>query len=533
MPERVSVREGRILVVDDDPEALTLLVGVLEGEGYQVQPADSGRLALISVAADPPDLILLDIRMPGMDGFEVCRRIKETEQGVRIPLIFISAVSHVEEWVGGLTLGAVDFVSKPFRREELLARVRTHLELGRLRAELESLVAQRTAELRFAIDQLQLEVADRRRAEQAARESELRFRQIADTAPVIIWQSDETGALTFFNKSAVELSGRNVEDLLGLGLIESVHPEDRAQFQAAFIEAVAARGRFQSEFRLRDAGGGYRSVLATGTPRYVDLRFEGHIGTLTDVTDLRRSFEQMFAAQGLENLRVLTAGIAHDFNTLMAAIYGETDLALSEMAEGGDGRDSVERIRDIAKRAAGIVRLLMTYAGDRSVTAAPEPLNLSALVGDLAPLLKLSISKRADLRTELAAQLPSIRGNASQMRQVILNLVINASEALEQAMGAITIRTGHATIDGHQPDGMRGRLPLGSYVRIEVSDTGCGMNEEVRARIFDPYYTTKSLGKGLGLAVVQGIIRAHGGGIAVRSAPRQGSTFEILLPVDC
>ena len=123
---------GTILAVDDDPKALSLLMSVLGEQGYQVQPADSGRLALISVAAQPPDLILLDLRMPGMDGFEVCRRIKQTEGGRRVPVIFLSASRDIEEWVEGLELGAADFISKPFRREELLARVRTQIELGRL-----------------------------------------------------------------------------------------------------------------------------------------------------------------------------------------------------------------------------------------------------------------------------------------------------------------------------------------------------------------------------------------------------------------
>src|SRR3954464_601440 len=148
----MSTGNGTILVVDDDSQALALLVGVLEKEGYEVQPADSGKLALVSVAAQPPDMVLLDLRMPGMDGFEVCRRLKETENGRRVPVVFISSSRDRESWVEGFSLGAVDFVSKPFQREELLARVRTHVELGRLQAKLEALVAQRTAELRFAVE---------------------------------------------------------------------------------------------------------------------------------------------------------------------------------------------------------------------------------------------------------------------------------------------------------------------------------------------------------------------------------------------
>src|ERR1051326_3112254 len=144
---------GTVLVVVDDPQALALLTGVLEEHGYLVQPADSGKLALLSVAAQAPDLVLLDVKMPGLDGFEVCRRIKATEVGRGIPVMFISASRDKEEGVQGLSLGAVDFISKPFQREELLARVRTHVKLGRLQMKLESVIAQRTAELRNAIEQ--------------------------------------------------------------------------------------------------------------------------------------------------------------------------------------------------------------------------------------------------------------------------------------------------------------------------------------------------------------------------------------------
>src|SRR5690242_7890091 len=133
----MSSGKPTILVVDDGPVSLTLIATLLQAEGYDVQLADTGKLALISVAANPPDLILLDVRMPDMDGFEVCRRIKDTEVGQRIPIMFISASDVMEDWVRGFALGAVDFISKPFRREELLARVRRHLELGRIPAQLE------------------------------------------------------------------------------------------------------------------------------------------------------------------------------------------------------------------------------------------------------------------------------------------------------------------------------------------------------------------------------------------------------------
>jgi len=527
-----KMSQSTILAVDDDSKALALLMSVLAEEGYQVQPADSGRLALISIAAQPPDLILLDLRMPGMDGFEVCRRIKESEEGRRIPVIFLSATREIEEWVEGLELGAVDFISKPFRREELLARVRTHVELGHLQAELETRVAQRTAELHNAIEQLQLEVAERRHAEQVVRESEHRFRQIANAAPVIIWTSDATHHIDFRSAYAQEFTGRTIEELAGDRWGEVVHPEDLANQRRAWNERMAAREKFQIEYRVRRADGEYRYMLDRATPRYLQNgEFAGYVGILVDLTDIKRSQERAFANQNLENLRVLSAGIAHDFNTLIGSIFGESDLALSDMSPDAPGRDSVERIAGIAKRAADIVRLLMVYAGDRSDKTEPELTDISCLVQEIVPHLKASILQRAEIRTSLDSHLPSVWTKSLQIRQVVLNIIINAVEALERKPGTVTITTSQVEICRDCAQDHPEELPEGRYVKLEVCDTGNGMSEEVEARVFDPYYTTKFLGRGLGLAAAQGIIRSHGGLITVQSKRGEGSKFQVLLPV--
>ena len=521
----MSDGNAMVLVVDDDPKALALLMTTLEPEGYHVQPADSGRLALISVAAQPPDLILLDIRMPGIDGFEVCRRIKETEQGRRIPLIFVSATSEVQEWVEGLALGAVDFISKPFRREELLARVRTHVQLGRLQAQLEMQVAQRTAELRNAIGQLKLEVAERRHAEEALRESEQRFRQIANAAPVIIWTSDPFNRPDFRNEHTERFTGRTSEELAGDGWDAVVHPDDLERQRSAYRASMEAHEGFQLEYRIRGADGEYRCVMDRGTPRFLpDGEFAGYVGIIVDITEVKRSQERAFLTQNLENLRVLSAGIAHDFNTFIGAIFGEADLALSDMSPDCAGRDSVGRIIGVAKRAADVVRLLLAYAGNPAATADPELIDLSAVVEEIVPHLKVSMLRRAEIRTNLDPRLPSVRARSLQIRQVVLNLIMNALEALAGNPGLVTISTERTEMtDGRD-------LAAGTYIRLEVADTGPGMSEEVLAHVFEPYYSTKFLGRGLGLAAVQGIVRSNNGKIAARSVSGRGSVFEVLWP---
>lgn len=516
-----------ILIVDDDTESLALLTGTLEAEGYEVRPAESGQLALALAATKPPDLILLDIRMTGMDGFEVCRKLKDCEDTRKIPVMFITSSREVEERLEGLRLGAVDFINRFFRPEELLARVRTHLELGRLRADLEKQVMQRTSELRRANQQLQEELAQRRLTEQALRESEERFRNLADTAPVAIWATDPDRLGSFFNERALTFTGRTLEQLLGNGWTELVHPDDRAGICAEYCSAVVTRRPFRMECRMKRADGQYRWVLNTGIPRFVDRAYVGHIGTGVDTTDLKLSQKQMLATQKMESLGALAAGIAHDFNNMLGVIFAESDVALLETTLDSPVRQNLERIKAVAVRASEIVKLLIAYAGGTEM--AMENVDLSLIVEEMTELIRDSISERAVLRTSLANNL-MVRANAAQIRQVVLNLIKNAEEAIEGGDGVIAISAERVYIGRPPaPEGPIG-TPEGEYVRLMVSDTGCGMTQEVQAKALDPFYTTKFLGRGLGLAVVQGILRSHGGHIQIMSKHGTGSTFQILLP---
>jgi PAS domain S-box-containing protein len=523
---------GTILVVDDEPESLTLLTDVLRRAGYQVRPADEGQLALESVQAKVPDLILLDIRMPGMDGFQVCRQLKARKESRGIPLIFISAADELEERVEGLRLGAVDFISKPFRSEELLARVATHLELGRLRAELETRVTERTAELRLANEQLRRDLVERNLIEQALRESEGRFRDLADTAPVIIWVTGPDREMTFCNRPGLDFVGRTMAELSEGGWKNYAHPDDLRSLYPEFCDAMERRRPFQLEARLRRADGEYRWMLHTGMPRFVERVYIGHIGTMIDITDLKSNHEQILATQKLESLGTLAAGIAHDFNNLLGSICAQADLGLSESPSDSPVREILDGIGAVAVRGSEILNLIMDYADSKGDKAGFELVNLSSLIEEMIRFLQIFISKKAELEINLDHSLEAIPLNTAQIRRVVMNLVTNASEALEGQEGLIRISTASAHLD--HGVGFCGGTSLspGEYVVLTVSDTGCGMTEQAQARAFDPFYTTKATGRGLGLSAVPGILRAHGGGIDLISAPRQGSTFRVFLPCD-
>jgi nitrogen-specific signal transduction histidine kinase len=267
-------------------------------------------------------------------------------------------------------------------------------------------------------------------------------------------------------------------------------------------------------------------VLVTGTPRFESSgAFAGYVGSCTDTTDIKRTQEEALAGQKLESLGVLAGGVAHDFNNLLGSIVATSELVLSELPDGSPASEGVESIRTVAGRAAEIVGQMMAYAGQED--AVFEPVDLSGLLHEMLEFLKVSISKRTTLNVTLPEKLPFVRANAAQLRQVVLNLITNASEALGEQEGVISVTV--SRVQSGASDGMP-NLPHGDYVGLEVSDTGCGMTEEIQSKIFDPFFTTKFPGRGMGLAAVKGIVRSHEGAINVVSAPGQGSRFEILLP---
>lgn len=288
------------------------------------------------------------------------------------------------------------------------------------------------------------------------------------------------------------------------------------------------------------------------TPSVLLLHVQGQDGTSTQFKELndrleqlnsalrrereaeaeRRKLEaQMLQTQKLESLGVLAGGIAHDFNNLLTSVIGYCDLACGEVKHNTAAREFLEEAVTGARRAAELTQQMLAYSGKSTLTEGP--VQLSALVVDITRLLEVSISKKCVLRYNLLEDMPTCRGDVTQLRQVIMNLIINASDAIGDRSGVIALTTGVAWCDSSYlaENFLDDDLAEGLYVHLEVADTGSGMSPETRQRIFDPFFTTKFAGRGLGLAAVLGIVRAHGGAIRVYSELGRGTTFKLLLPV--
>ncbi len=374
------------------------------------------------------------------------------------------------------------------------------------------------------------DITSRKQAEEALRESERRLRELADSMPQLVWAADEAGALTYVNRQLAEQIGLPLEQVVGDAWVQVLHPEDRNKALPYWRHCVETGERFQTEYRLRTSSGEYRWFLARGVPiRDEQGRITRWYGTSTDIDDSKRAEERLRQAQKLESVGLLAGGIAHDFNNLLTGILGNASLALdSRLAP--DAADRVRQVMSSAERAANLTQQLLAYSGKGQFVV--REIDISQAVNEMTDLMQFSIPNSIELSVNVRRRLPTVQMDPGQLQQVLMNLVINAGEAIgEGNPGRIAVATSMTDIEQPFIDAAGGDVAPGRYVCIEVSDTGSGMDEEQKSKIFDPFFTTKFTGRGLGLAAVAGILRTQRGGITVESEPGRGSTFRVYLPV--
>ncbi len=380
-------------------------------------------------------------------------------------------------------------------------------------------------------------------AEAARRESETRYGAVSRMSRDLIVELDRTAQPTYFGPGAEDIFGYTEDELLAFDSWSLIHPDDaphlREQMAQQFEDAEQGHAGEQRlmEYRARHREGHWIHLESLG---HVYTRGNGEMRFLAvtrDVTERRRAEqarrdleEGMRRAQKLESLGVLAGGIAHDFNNLLTPILGATALAREELPDHSPVHARLDIITRAARRAADLTDQMLAYAGQRPLRV--ERIDLSALIRDIRELAASSISGKTPFELDLADGLPPVEGETAQLSQVVLNLVTNASESMRDGVGRVTLRTGVLELE-EPPRGalFAETMQAGKHVFFEVGDAGCGMEPETAGRIFDPFFTTKFTGRGLGLAAVAGIVRAHHGAIEVETEPGRGTTFRVLLPV--
>ena len=390
----------------------------------------------------------------------------------------------------------------------------------------------RTAELEGTLDRLA-------EAEEQVLGARAQAQALLDNIPHMAWMKNRRGVFLAVNESFARACGYPKTAILGK-TDRDVWPLEHADKYMQDDQRIMASGeRFFAEERIVE-GGDVKWFETLKTP-ICDARglVIGTVGLARDITDRKRAEEQrqvlerrMLETQKLESLGVLAGGIAHDFNNLLVSVLSNAELALRALSGGAPERDASERVTDIrnaAQHAAELTNQMLAYSGRGHFDV--RPISLTELVLDMTHLLGASLSKKAQVNYELMPELPAVQADSAQLRQVIMNLITNASDALGDHAGVIHVRTGTEQVRATLAD-LYGPTPLtpATYAFLEVADDGCGMSEETRARLFEPFFTTKFTGRGLGLSAVQGIVRGHGGGIVLRTALGQGTTIKVLIP---
>lgn len=367
--------------------------------------------------------------------------------------------------------------------------------------------------------------------------SELRYRAVVEDQTEIVSRHLPDGTFVFASGVYCRFFGVKAEDLLGKHWQPVVHPDDVAHINDELTKLSPDNPVVHIENRVTDGEGRLRWM------EFVNRGFFSPDGRLLEMQAVGRDISARRAleeenrvrveqvTQRRESLGLLAGGIAHDFNNLMTGVLGFASMARFELPQHLPAQGHLNEIERAARRAAELCRQLLAYAGKGRVST--ETLDLNTLVEDVVALLKLTISKKAVLHLELAHALPAINGDPTQLRQVLLNLVLNASDATGARSGLIIVSTGLVRASAEYLAEFHGGEPLseGDYVFLEVRDNGCGMSPETMSQIFSPYYTTKLTGRGLGLSAVLGIVRGHGAGIKVYSELGVGSSFKLLFPI--
>ncbi len=477
-------------------------------------------------------------------------------------LIEVWTIWHPAYWLGGWVKAFTAVVSIAtaialVRIVPLVLSLPSHEDLWRVNAELEERVRLRTADLTAANEHLRAEADQRRQAETDVRRLNASLEErvgelstLFDLMPIGIAIADDPACRQLHYNRALAAMLRTPLPADGQPFVATrattghfkilKDGEECPPDKLVMLKAIAANAPvLNSEKTVVFDDGRKLDLLASAVPlRDPAGNVRGCIAIVMDVTAQKYAEEERIAferhlqeTQKLEGLGVLAGGIAHDFNNLLTGILGNASIARMELAPHQTGIDTtLDHVEQAARRAADLCKQLLAYAGKGRFVI--RPVNITRLVKETAPLLEVSISKKVMLQLHLAPDLPYFQADDTQIRQVLMNLVINGAEAIADRSGTVTVQTGEIHAGKEYLDRMALPDPLapGHYVTLEVSDTGSGMSPETLAKIFDPFFTTKFTGRGLGLAAVHGIVRGHKGGIKVYTEPGRGTTFKLLFP---
>jgi len=516
---------ARVLLVDDDERNLLAVATVLEDLG-EVVSARSGEEALRHLLKGEFAVILLDVYMPGMDGYETAQIIRNRDQTKGIPIVFLSAVNkETEHQLRGYSMGAVDYVFKPVDPIILRSKVAVFVDLFEKSKEIEAKARQEQA----LLDANLRANAERLRAEQELRRAEQRQAAIIQSLPMVLYLepydskrrvpnyvSGDIEAMTGFTFAQLERDPQL--------WIDRLHPDDRNKVIAA-LEARSRSGRLSIEYRWQCADGTYKHVQDQAVLlKDADGRPVEFAGTITDVSDQRSLESQLIQAQKMDAIGKLTGGIAHDFNNLLAAVIGGLGLIEKRAELAEDQQRVLAMTKRAAEQGSELVRRLLAFA--RRQKLEPHAVQIAALRDAVSDLLLHTLGGLVNIEWRVEKGVWNAFADQAQLELALLNLIINGRDAMPGG-GTLTIAAENKQV-GADVQG----LPAGDYVRLAVTDTGTGISPEDLEKVMDPFFTTKDVGKGsgLGLSMVYGFATQSNGAFRIESELGVGTTAELWLP---
>jgi PAS domain S-box-containing protein len=385
-----------------------------------------------------------------------------------------------------------------------------------------------------------IDITERKQAEEKLRESEGKYRTIVETTMEWIWEIDVNGRHIFSNPKISDILGYSIEEIMGNSADEFIHPDDRKEVETKMSLYIAEKQGWRSwVLRWKHKDGSYRYLESNACPIFNNTGdLIGYQGADRDITDRILAEEKrieierhLFHVQKLESLGLLAGGIAHDFNNLLAVILGNLELAMDDIPPDSIVRPFLEGAFNASKKSASLTRQMLAYSGKGRFII--ENINISELVQENFNIFRSSIPGTITMNLHMNADIPFINADASQIQQVVMNLITNAAESIGEKAGDITISTDVLACDERflSLSRIEQKPEPGNFIFLEVSDTGCGMDDNTLKKLFDPFFTTKFTGRGLGMAALQGIIRSHKGAIMVESSLNHGTTVRIYFPV--
>jgi signal transduction histidine kinase len=525
-----------VLLVDADPAARADTRGLLKAQGFRVSSAADGKAALRRLAGRRPDLILIAATTPGLDSADLLRAVRDNAATSDVPVIVLSVAGGEEAaQATGPDAGADDYLAHPFAPRDLLARVRANIRLAQVRRE---------ADVALSL------------SEQRRRASEERLALAVSTGRIAVFEWDVDTDKLIIDGSFEAASGQddrsNIETTV-TSFLAGVHPDDRPLVRAAIERGVATGEPYEASYRLRGRTR-ERTVMARGEMRPTAEGRRRMIGAVVDVSEAaaaRRALEELNAsleervksevqqrlrteealrqAQKMEVIGQLTGGVAHDFNNLLTVIIGGLDTI--RRARPDDHR-RIKRATEMAlqgsQRAVSLTSRLLAFS--RRQALEPKPLELNALVHDMTQLLQGTLGEQVDVAWRLAPGLWRIEADQNQLASAILNLAVNARDAMPGG-GKLVVETTNAEL-GERDSAADAEVVPGQYAMISVTDTGSGMPAATLERVFEPFFTTKEAGRGtgLGLSMVYGFVKQSGGHVTIHSQEGQGTSVRLYFP---